>query len=183
MDGGVLTNQAIHHIDMLQWMMGDIAEVFSYGATQLVNIETEDTAVVSLRFVNGALGCIEATTAARPSDQEGSITIMGEKGMVEVGGFAMNEIKTWQFTDKLHSDSEVISRYSVNPPNVYGFGHKAYYQHVVNSILNNGPNLIDGIAGRKSVEIINAIYESMETGKAIPLRRQPHSMRLGEPHK
>jgi UDP-N-acetyl-2-amino-2-deoxyglucuronate dehydrogenase len=68
MDGGVLTNQASHHIDMLEWMMGDVDSVFGVAQTALVNIETEDTAVVSVRFSNGALGVIEATTAARPRD-------------------------------------------------------------------------------------------------------------------
>ena len=100
MDGGVLSNQASHHIDMLLWMMGDVDYVHAIGATQLVNIEAEDTAVVNLKFKNGALGIIEATTATRPSNIEGSISILGENGIVEVGGFAMNEIKHWQFNDK-----------------------------------------------------------------------------------
>lgn len=165
MDGGVLSNQASHHIDMLLWMMGDVDFVHAIGATQLVNIEAEDTAVVNLKFKNGALGIIEATTATRPSNIEGSISILGENGIVEVGGFAMNEIKHWQFNDK--NAEEDIMQYSVNPPNVYGFGHKEYYDHVVDSILNNGPNLIDGISGKKSVELISAIYESMKSKKVV----------------
>jgi UDP-N-acetyl-2-amino-2-deoxyglucuronate dehydrogenase len=179
MDGGVLTNQASHHLDMLQWMMGEVKEVYAIGATQLANIETEDTAVAVLKFVNGALGSVEATTAARPKDQEGSISILGENGLVEVGGFAMNEIKTWAFSKTNEDDTEVMRRYSVNPPNVYGFGHREYYQHVVRSITNNGPNIIDGIAGRKSLELINAIYESMESRKPIAIRYEPRSQRLG----
>lgn len=165
MDGGVLSNQASHHIDMLLWMMGDVDYVHAIGATHLVNIEAEDTAVVNLKFKNGALGIIEATTATRPHDIEGSISILGENGIVEVGGFAMNEIKHWQFND--NNPREDIKKYSVNPPNVYGFGHKEYYDHVVNSILNNGPNLIDGISGKKSVELISAIYESMKSKKVV----------------
>jgi predicted dehydrogenase len=179
MDGGVLTNQASHHLDMLQWMMGEVQEVYAIGATQLANIETEDTAVAVLKFVNGALGSVEATTAARPKDLEGSISILGENGLVEVGGFAMNEIKTWAFSKTNEEDTEVMSRYSVNPPNVYGFGHREYYHHVVRSITNNGPNIIDGIAGRKSLELINAIYESMESRKPIAIRYEPRSQRLG----
>jgi UDP-N-acetyl-2-amino-2-deoxyglucuronate dehydrogenase len=92
MDGGVLTNQASHHIDLLEWMMGDVESVFAKSMTALVNIEAEDTAVVTLKFRNGALGIIEATTAIRPKDLEGSISILGEKGSVEIGGFAVNKI-------------------------------------------------------------------------------------------
>ena len=179
MDGGVLTNQASHHLDMLQWMMGDVDEIYALGATRLVDIEAEDTAVASLRFSNGALGSIEATTAARPKDQEGSISILGEHGLVEVGGFAMNEIKAWQFRHETEIDAEVKERFSVNPPNVYGFGHKEYYDHVVSSILGISPNIIDGLAGRKSLELINAIYEAMETRKPISLRYKHNSFRLG----
>lgn len=182
MDGGVLSNQASHHIDMLEWMMGDVESVQAMASTRLVKIEAEDTAVVNLRFSNGALGIIEATTAARPKDMEGSISILGEKGAVEVAGFAMNEIRTWQFCEPIPEDEEVRTKYSVNPPNVYGFGHQAYYEHVVQSILGNGPNLIDGLAGRKSLELINAIYESIETGKRIHLRFNPEKSRLGSQH-
>lgn len=168
-DGGVLSNQASHHIDMLLWMMGDIEIVHAIGATQLVKIEAEDTAVVNLKFKNGALGIIEATTATRPKDIEGSISILGENGIVEVGGFAMNEIKHWEFQTPSIEDDEIKQKYSVNPPNVYGFGHKAYYDHVINSIINNGPNLIDGLSGKKSVELISAIYKSMKTGNPVKM--------------
>ena len=179
MDGGVLSNQASHHIDMLEWMMGDVESVQAMASTRLVDIEAEDTAVVTLKFTSGALGIIEATTATRPKDLEGSISILGEKGTVEVGGFAMNEIKTWQFSESLPEDQETITKFSVNPPNVYGFGHQAYYEHVVHSIINGGPNLIDGLAGRKSLELINAIYEAIETGRKVNLRFHPERSRLG----
>ena len=82
-DGGVLTNQASHHIDLLEWMLGDVESVFAKSKTALVDIEAEDTAVVILKFRNGALGVIEATTAIRPKDLEGSLSVLGEKGSVE----------------------------------------------------------------------------------------------------
>ena len=135
-DGGVLTNQASHHIDMLEWFFGDVISVHARSTTALVKIETEDTAVATLKFRNGALGIIEATTAARPVDLEGSLSILGEKGTVEVGGFAMNKIRHWRFVDELPSDREVIEKFSVNPPNVYGFGHQAYYEHVVECLAD-----------------------------------------------
>lgn len=179
MDGGVLTNQASHHIDLLQWMMGDVESVMGMSRTALVDIETEDTAVAILRFRNGALGAIEATTATRPQDLEGSLSILGETGSVEIGGFAVNQMKTWNFVDPLPEDREVLAKYSVNPPNVYGYGHQAYYEHVVHSIQNNTQQLVDGLEGRRSLELINAIYESIETGREVRLRFRPRHSRLG----
>jgi predicted dehydrogenase len=70
----------------------------------------------------------------------------------------------------------------VNPPSVYGFGHQAYYEHVVSSILNNTAQLVDGLAGRKSLELISAIYESVETGREVSLRFKPSRCRLGHRH-
>ncbi len=98
-DGGVLSNQASHHIDLLEWIMGDVQSVFAKSITALARVETEDTAIATLKFRNGALGLIEATTATRPKDLEGSISILGEFGAVEIGGFAANQLKTWNFSD------------------------------------------------------------------------------------
>lgn len=180
MDGGVLTNQASHHVDLLEWMMGDVDSVFAMTRTALVDIEAEDTAVVVLKFRSGALGVIEATTAVRPKDLEGSLSLLGSAGTVEIGGFAVNEMKHWNFVEPLAGDEEVMTTFSVNPPNVYGFGHKAYYDHVVDCLVNGGRHLVDGLQGRKSLELINAIYESVETGREVPLRFRPRHTRLGE---
>ena len=180
MDGGVLTNQASHHVDMLEWMMGDVESVFAKMTTALADIETEDTAIVTLKFKSGALGIIEATTATRPVNLEGSISILGEKGTVVVGGVAVNKMQTWIFEDEQDGDANVLEKFSVNPPNVYGFGHQAYYQHVIDCIENGSANIVDGLQGRKSIELISAIYESAETGKEVFLKFQPRHCRLGQ---
>jgi UDP-N-acetyl-2-amino-2-deoxyglucuronate dehydrogenase len=179
LDGGVLTNQASHHVDLLEWMMGNVVRVSAMSATRLVDIEAEDTAVVILTFENGALGIIEATGAARPRDLEGSLSILGERGSVVIGGFAVNKLETWAFDEERADDSRVIEDYSVNPPNVYGFGHQAYYEHVVDVITNGGPQLVDGMQGRRSLELIFAIYESIETGRTVDVRFTPRFARLG----
>lgn len=179
MDGGVLANQASHHIDMLEWFMGDVESVHARAITALVKIEAEDTAVATLKFRNGALGVIEATTAARPRDMEGSVSILGETGAIEIAGFAVNKIRTWQFTNKLPIDDEVAEKFSVNPPNVYGFGHQAYYQNVVDCLEGGRAALVDGLKGRKSLELISALYESIETGTEVQLRFHPQKCRLG----
>jgi UDP-N-acetyl-2-amino-2-deoxyglucuronate dehydrogenase len=179
LDGGVLSNQASHHIDMLEWFFGDVVNVHARAVSALVKIETEDTAVATLKFRNGALGIIEATTATRPVDLEGSLSILGEKGIVEIAGFAVNQIRHWRFVDEVPSDKEVIEKFSVNPPNVYGFGHQAYYQHVVECLVSQRAALVDGLEGRKSLELISALYESIETGHEVALRFEPRLSRLG----
>jgi len=179
MDGGIITNQASHHIDLLQYMMGDVESVHAMSTTALVDIQAEDTAVANVRFKNGALGVIEATGATRPNDLEGSLSVLGEMGSVVIGGFAVNKMETWSFVDKNAKDEEVVEKYSVNPPNVYGFGHQEYYEHVVDVIENNLEKYVDGYEGRKSLEIITSIYESVETGKAIKLPVSQSFSKLG----
>lgn len=178
-DGGVFANQASHHVDLLQWMMGDVESVFAKTTTALVNIEAEDTGVVVLKFKNGALGVIEATTATRPKDLEGSISVLGEKATVEIGGFAVNEMKIWNFLESEEGDKEVVDKYKVNPPDVYGFGHTEYLNNVVSAIRDNKSALVQGLEGRKSLELISAIYESVETGKEVNVRFTPTKCKLG----
>jgi predicted dehydrogenase len=179
MDGGVFSNQASHHVDMLVYMMGEVESVSATTTTRLVSIEAEDTGISILRFRNGALGVIEATTAARPVDLEGSISILGENGTVEVGGFAMNEMKVWQFADPGPEDEGVLDRYRTNPPDVYGFGHHEFLSEAVRAILTGGPAAVDGREGRKSLEVITAIYESAESGAPVRLPFTPRRSRLG----
>jgi UDP-N-acetyl-2-amino-2-deoxyglucuronate dehydrogenase len=178
-DGGVLANQASHHIDLLEWMMGTVESVSAMGTRALAKIEAEDTAVAILRFTSGALGVIEATTATRPKDLEGSLSILGEKGSVEVGGFAANELKTWNFAEPIPSDASVFADYGSNPAHAYGYGHSVYYAHVVECLQHNRRQLVDGLEGRKSLELITAIYEAIETGREVQMRFSPKRCRLG----
>ena len=159
--------------------MGQPVEVSAKTATRLVDIEPEDTGAVVIKFANGALGIVEATTATRPSDLEGSLSVLGEKGAVEIGGFAVNEMKTWQFEEEKKDDEHVMEQFKENPPNVYGFGHKRYLEHAIDCINNNKEALVDGFEGRKSLELINAIYESAETGETVKLRFEPKKCKLG----
>jgi UDP-N-acetyl-2-amino-2-deoxyglucuronate dehydrogenase len=178
-DGGVLTNQASHHIDLLIWMMGEVDSVMAKTATRLANIEAEDTGIAILKFRNGALGLIEATTATRPKDLEGSISILGEKGSVEIGGFFANELKSWNFAEPDPMDTEVLGKFSKVPP-APAWNHSEYFKDVITSLRQNRRGLVDGLEGRRSVELINALYESAETGREIMLRFTPKESRLGE---
>ena len=177
-DGGVFTNQASHHVDMLIWLMGGVESVMAKTATRLADIEAEDTGVAILKFKNGALGVLEATTATRPKDLEGSISVLGEKGSVEVGGFFMNELKTWNFAEDDEMDAEIWDKF-MKVPNEFAWNYTQFYRNVVNSIVSGRRGLIDGLEGRKSVELINAIYESAETGNEVMLSFAPKKCKLG----
>lgn len=177
-DGGVFTNQASHHLDLLEWMMGDVESVFAKSGTFLHKIEVEDTGVALFKFSNGALGTFEATTCTNPVDLEGSLSVLGENGTVEIGGFAVNEMKTWNFKEQKEYDISAFNS-SYLPENVYGYGHELYIRNVLESIENNTKGLVEGIEGRRSLELINAIYESIETETEIFLRFKPKKCRLG----
>ena len=179
-DGGVLTNQASHHIDLLIWMMGEVESVFARGRTVLHQIETEDTGVVMLKFRNGGFGIVEATTCAQPKDLEGSLNLYGEKGSVEVGGFAANELKTWRFCEPDPGDEKIFEEWGTNPKE-FGYNHRAFYIDALSTLRSDRRGLLDGIEGRKSLEVINAIYESIETGLEVSLRFEPKRCRLGVP--
>jgi predicted dehydrogenase len=177
-DGGVFMNQAAHHIDMLTWFMGHVESVRSMASTRLVDIECEDTGVGIIRFSSGALGVLEATTATRPKDLEGSISILGEKGSVVIGGFFMNELVTWNFADKRPIDDVIFEQYGRNPERA-AFNHAEYLRDVVAALQTKKSALVDGLEGRKSLELITALYESIETNADVPLRFRPRKCRLG----
>ena len=177
-DGGVFMNQAVHHIDMLSWFMGQPETVRSMAATRLVKIEAEDTGVAIIRYNSGALGVLEATTGARPKDLEGSISILGEKGSVVIGGFFMNQLETWNFADKRPIDDVIFEQYGKNPSE---FGHNLgeYLKGVVTSLNTKKAALVDGLEGRKSLELITALYESIENDADVQIRFRPKKCKLG----
>lgn len=179
LDGGVFSNQASHHVDLLEWCLGEPVSVFAKARTALVDIEAEDTGVAIITFKSGAIGVVEATTATRPKDLEGSISLLGEKGTVEIDGFAVNQMKTWNFVDPEEGDAKVLETFRENPPNIYGFGHLRYLANVVKSIKEGTPSLVDGLEGRKSLELITAIYESIATQREVRLRFAPDRAPLG----
>ncbi len=177
-DGGVFTNQAGHHVDMLTWFMGDVESVTAVAGTHLVRIECEDTGAALLQFTSGAIGIIEATTATRPMDLEGSISILGERGSVVIGGFYMNELITWKFEDQQPIDGMIFEKYGTNPEG-WGYNLGEYLKDALRAIEDNTASPVDGTHGRKSLELISAIYESIETGTRIPLRFMPKKCKLG----
>ena len=176
LDGGVITNQASHHIDLLEWMMGEVKSVFAKSINALAKSEAEDTAVVVLNFKNGGLGIIEATTATRPKNLEGSLSVLGEKGTVVIGGFAVNKVISWDIEGIESIDQNSLNE---NPKNVYGFGHQKFYNYVLEVLEGKKDNMLDGNNGKKVVEIINCIYESIETNSEVKIGAKIIKSKLG----
>lgn len=167
-DGGAFMNQASHYVDLIQWLVGSVESVVAMTATLARKIETEDTGIAALKFRNGALGTIEVTMLTYPRNMEGSVTILGEKGTVKIGGTAVNQIEHWSFAE-YDDDDKLVEAVNTNPPNVYGFGHEVYYRNVLEVLRGNAHPDTDGRAGRKSLELILGIYESARTGRAVSL--------------
>ena len=171
LDGGVLGNQANHHVDLLEWMMGPAESVCGYAATQLVKVEVPTTVVAAVEFASGALGVVETTTSTRPRDLEGSLSVMGSTGSVEIGGFAVNRIRRWHFDPTKPEDDAVTALYSENPPDVYGYGHAMYLRHVFNCLQNGEPRLVGPQEGRRCLEFIKAIYQAANTGARVKVHK------------
>ena len=167
-DGGAFMNQASHYVDLIQWLVGPVESVMAKTATLARRIETEDSGVAILKFRSGALGSIEVTMLTYPRNLEGSITILGEKGSVKIGGTAVNKVETWQFAE-YDDDDRLILEADTNPPSVYGLGHQGYYRNVLAVLRGEAKPDTDGRAGRKSLELILGIYESAKTGREVPL--------------
>lgn len=167
-DGGVLANQASHHLDLLQWLVGEVDTVNSYTARRLVEVETEDTAVAILRFRNGALGVVEATTATRPKDLEASISILGEGGAVEISGFATDELRTWQFQPALPEDAQVLSEYRTNPED-RSYAHGQYLRNVVACLNQEQHEIVDGEEALKTVRLIETLYRASAQSHEVSL--------------
>jgi UDP-N-acetyl-2-amino-2-deoxyglucuronate dehydrogenase len=169
-DGGAFMNQASHYVDMIQWLVGPVESVSAKTATLARRIESEDTGVAILRFRNGALGTIEVTMLTYPHNLEGSITIIGEKGTVKVGGTAVNRIEAWEFAEYDDDDRETeLLRGLPNPMSVYGSGHRPFYDNVLAVLQGDAAPGTDGREGRKSLELILGIYESARTGREVTL--------------
>ena len=167
-DGGAFLNQASHYVDLIQWIVGPVETVLAKTATQARRIEAEDSGVAVLKFRSGALGVIEVNVLTYPKNLEGSLTVLGEKGSVKVGGTAVNKVETWLFAD-YDDDDKLVESASTNPPNVYGFGHEGYYRNVLAVLRGDAQPGTDGRAGRKSLELILGIYESAKTGCEVPI--------------
>jgi UDP-N-acetyl-2-amino-2-deoxyglucuronate dehydrogenase len=167
-DGGAFMNQASHYIDLLDWLIGPVESVMAYTATQARDIEAEDSGVAAIRWRSGAMGTLNVSMLTYPKNLEGSITILGEKGTVRIGGVAVNEIQEWQFADARPEDADIKAA-SYATTSVYGFGHPLYYQNVADVMQGKAEPETDGRSGLKSLELLVAMYRSAKDGVKVSL--------------
>lgn len=167
-DGGAFMNQASHYVDLVDWLIGPVESLQAYTGTLARNIEVEDTGVVSIKWRSGTLGSMNVTMLTYPKNLEGSITIIGERGTVRVGGLAVNEIQHWEFSE-VDSDDEKVKSASYQTTSVYGFGHPLYYKNVIDVLRGEAEPETDGREGLRSLETLIAIYLSARDGKRLSL--------------
>jgi len=168
MDGGAFMNQASHYVDMVDWLVGPVDNVHAYTATLARDIEAEDTGVMSLRLRSGALASVNVTMLTHKKNFEGSITLLGERGTVRVGGVAVNKIEHWEF-DEPHADDALVASASYGVESVYGPGHALYYDNVINTLRGEANAAVDGYEGLRSLEVLIAAYRSARDGVRVGL--------------
>jgi UDP-N-acetyl-2-amino-2-deoxyglucuronate dehydrogenase len=168
LDGGAFMNQASHYVDLIDWLIGPVESVQAMTGTLARNIQVEDTGVLNIRWRSGALGSMNVTMLTYPKNLEGSITILGEKGTVRVGGVAVNEIQHWEFADRKDYDEKVTSA-NYETTSVYGFGHPLYYRNVVEVLRGQTEPETDGREGLRSLELLIAAYLSARDGRMVSL--------------
>lgn len=175
-DGGALTNQGIHHVDLLRHLGGEVQRVNATMRTLGAEIEVEDTVVATLTYGSGAVGTLEVTTAARPDDFEASLSIVGSKGLAQIGGIAVNELQV--FTpdpSACANSSEDFSRC------VYGLGHEAMYRDIIASLNEGRPYPVTREDCLATLKLLNAFYRSDEAGGWVEVDSDAESGRLGRP--
>ena len=171
MAGGVFTNQSVHYIDTMQWLINsNPVSVYAAMDTAIYPVEVETHGSGVIRFACGAIGTLDLTVLTHPSDREGSIVLMGEKGTVKIGGKSMNKILEWDFKDQDPEDDSLATSCDYEPPTVYGFGHDEMYRRI-GLLLRYGKDIIvpDGADGRKSVLLLNSLYQSANSNEVITL--------------
>ena len=175
--GGVLMNQSIHGVDLLQYLMGPVESLHAYTDNLVRDIEVEDTAVVNLKFKNGALGVMEATTCAYPP-QLMKVEIYGERGTVLTEGEDMDNIVKWEFEGEKvpeRTKEKSVSGSGVSPTSISKEGHERQIRDIVEAIEEDREPKVNGEEGRKAIEIILAAYESAKTGKVVEFPYKPYN--------
>ncbi|OHC75535.1 MAG: dehydrogenase [Rhodospirillales bacterium RIFCSPLOWO2_12_FULL_58_28] len=178
-DGGALTNQGIHHVDLLRYLGGEVERVNAVMTTLGADIEVEDTAVAIINYRSGAVGTVEVTTAARPDDFEASLSIVGAKGLAQIGGIAVNELQI--FTpdpDACAANSEDFKGVKGHGA-VYGFGHSEMYRDIAAFFAGGVPYPVDHADCLGTLKLLHAFYRSDETGDWADVNSDRQSVRLG----
>ena len=180
LDGGVMAQQAIHHLDMLQWLNAPIEKVYCMEKTLINELEAEDTAIGTVLFRDNSLGSFQVTTAARPKDIEASITILGETGYIEIGGLALNQIKDINIIGMKNRGKDLIKEHSESVEKGFGNGHITYLKKIFDSFSSG--KIISPVSGDDAVhslKLVQALYMSSEKDMPINFANEIKSKRLG----
>ena len=181
LDGGVLANQAIHILDILLWFFGPVKKVFSISKNVINKLEAEDTIVSTIEFSSGVIGTLEATTACRPSDYEVSLSVIGEKGVVELGGLCLNKIRKWSFINSFYKEKFIKNKFSEKINMAYGNGHVFLLKDIFKNI--NKKNLTSLHSKNEilmPIELLHAMYKSASDFKPVNLIKNLNFLKLGK---
>ncbi|MDF1684642.1 MAG: Gfo/Idh/MocA family oxidoreductase [Legionellaceae bacterium] len=167
-DGGAFMNQASHYVDLIQWLLGPVDSVQAMMGTLGRKIEAEDSGVLNIRWRQGTMGSVNVTMLTYPKNYEGSITLLGEKGTVRIGGVAVNEVQHWEFEDERPEDADIKAE-NYATTSVYGFGHVPYYANVIDCLQGKPADITDGRSGLACLELLIAAYRSARDDKTVHL--------------
>ncbi len=178
-DGGALTNQGIHHVDLLRHLGGVVTRVNATMRTLGADVEIEDTVVATMTFDSGAVGVLEVTTAARPDDFEASLSIVGSKGLAQIGGIAVNELQTFTPDPAACAANSEDFKGIKSHGAVYGYGHTDMYRDIVSFFTDGTPYPVDRTDCLGSLKLLHAFYRSDEDGGWVDVDSEAQSARLG----
>lgn len=176
-DGGALTNQGIHHVDLLRYLGGDVTDVDATMRTLGADIEVEDAVVANFRYPSGALGLLEVTTASRPDDYEASISLVCSSGLAQIGGIAVNELQV--FTPDPSACQEWSEDFSGD---IYGNGHAQIYGNIAACMRSAIPYPVTREDALGTLRLLHAFYRSDEARCTVAVDRDEESSRLGRPN-
>lgn len=180
MDGGVINQQAIHHLDALNWICGPIKKVNALSKNIVNKLEAEDTLSALIEFKKGYMGTIEVTTAAK-EDFEASISIVGSKGMAKIGGIALNKIELWKFNGKNVNEKLIKRKFSQSVPSGYGLSHITLLNNIIGNFQKNNKKINIPISEAvKAVKLVHSLYSSIEKGKWVLIGDNEMSNKLGK---
>ncbi len=177
-DGGVLVNQASHHVDLIHWLIGDVKSVFTKTAKINKITKAVDTIAAIIKFKSETIGTIEATTATNPEDLGDTISILGSKGTVEIGGYAASKILYWNFSEKKPLDLK-IQKLINKKDDVYKDGHFNFYKDILNFFTNKNNSTVRHFEAIKTIKLLDKIYASAEKSKEVFINDSNFSKKLG----
>jgi UDP-N-acetyl-2-amino-2-deoxyglucuronate dehydrogenase len=183
LDGGCITNQGIHHIDLLRYLGGEVDRVAATMQTLGVQVEIEDAVTAAVAFQSGAVGSVDITTAARPIDYEASISLVCENGLAQIGGIAVNELQVYtpaptacaEFSEDFAADG------TPDYEQLYGHGHKQIYREIVGYYQEAKPFSLTYEDALKTIRLLNTFYVADEKRAWCEVASAGDSLRLGRP--